>query len=177
MSPVVFLCYAGPASVAQRFAKCRTFGFLRTQRFYPNILVARARKLFIGGLFMHYEPTNSRRLTPSQRSALRRVVSFYRKRNAYTQCTSVRFELRQCGHFVSVSISTRRSDCQKYSPRQVFCAQSAHVFIGKRGGLRVVTAENGLGDGDNPRGRFAHELAHVRFMLAPLSRRRRRVAA
>jgi hypothetical protein len=44
----------------------------------------------------------------------------------------------------SVSLQTRRSDCQKYSPRQIVCRQYIHFFIGPRGGLAVATAEKGL---------------------------------
>lgn len=97
----------------------------------------------------------ARDLNPSQRRALRRIVDFYRERNSYSGCTSVRFALDACGRSVSVIVKTRRSDCDRYSPRAVICEERAHFFIGQRGGIRIASADSGLRD----------ESKHVAFML------------
>jgi hypothetical protein len=99
---------------------------------------------------------HTNQISPAQRRAIKRVIRFYRERNAYTGCTSVRIELNtESRFFVSLVVTTRRSDCEKYSPRQVVCAERAHVFVGKRGGLKVASAEANL----------RSNVGHVRAML------------
>lgn len=94
-------------------------------------------------------------MTKSQRASIIRIIRYYRERNSYTGCTSVRVVAEDCGSFISLSVETRRSDCEKYSQRQIVCNQSAHIFIGQRGGVDVKRATLGLG---------SHEEKHVQFM-------------
>ena len=87
-------------------------------------------------------------MNKSQRAAIIRVIRYYKSRNAYNGVTSVRVELEDYDYFISLMLTTRRSDCEKYSPRQVVCEQSAHIHIGKRGGIKVKRARNGLSIND-----------------------------
>lgn len=103
-----------------------------------------------------------RDLKPSQKNAVRRIVKFYKDRNDYNSVTSVRYDLVKCssGDYNSIwlTVNTRRSDCEKYSPRAVICNQYGNFNIGKRGGIKVSIASNGIGDRDD-------EKKHVSFML------------
>lgn len=90
---------------------------------------------------------NSRTLKTSERNALRRIVRFYKERNDYTGCTSVRIEItKPFGTFVCFNVRTRRSDCGKYSPRAVVCENYAAGTIGPRGGIILFNSKNGLTD-------------------------------
>jgi len=87
-----------------------------------------------------------RELNRSQRASLRRLLSYYRKRND-DGVTSVRFFLRRpFGRHFFVVVTTRRSDCDKYSPRAILCAARVHASIGPRGGIKINHAEHGLSD-------------------------------
>lgn len=86
----------------------------------------------------------SRELTKGARRALKRVVRVYKEMENYNGVTSVRFGLVDYSGTTYAVITTRRSDCQKYSPRSVLCSRRAHIRIGTRGGLKVLSAENGL---------------------------------
>lgn len=89
-------------------------------------------------------PVKNRDLNKSQRGAVSRILRFYRDHNDYSKVTSVRFELSQCGSCTFVLFDTRRSDCDKYSQRQVLCQQHGHFAIGVRGGIKVINARDGL---------------------------------
>ena len=103
-----------------------------------------------------YDRVNSHDLTPKQRRTLKRVIHFYKERNDYSGCTSVRFELtRPYRTFLSLVVTTRRSDCAEYSPRQVLSSQRGHFAIGIRGGLKLHNSESALND----------DSKHVRYML------------
>jgi len=99
--------------------------------------------------------TSSHQLTPPQRRAVKRIVRFYKDRNQYTGCTSIRIELDDHQYFATLYIKTHRSDCGRYSPRALMCDQYAGFHIGPRGGLKVTTAQSGLND----------EIKHVCKML------------
>jgi hypothetical protein len=94
-------------------------------------------------------------MTTAQRQAINRVVRFYRERNRYTGCTSVRVELKPATYGTWITVRTRRSDCDQYSPRASACSQYGHLLITKRGAIRIYSAEH------------AHrsERSHVAFML------------
>ena len=94
---------------------------------------------YIEGYIIMGKRIKSREMNKSQRNALRRVLHFIRQRNNYNGCTSVRFNLIDCGPFISVSTDTRRSDCDKHSPRAVTCQESGQFFIGRRGGLQIAS--------------------------------------
>lgn len=82
----------------------------------------------------------ARDLHPSQRKALMRVIWFIRNHER-DDVTSIRYAIRPLHKdSVSVTLMTRRSDCDRYSPRQVVCRIDMHVFIGKRGGITVADA-------------------------------------
>lgn len=83
-------------------------------------------------------------MTKAQRAAIIRVIRFYKDRNRYNGVTSVRIETENYEHFISLTVTTRRSDCEKYSPRQIISEQYAHIFIGKRGGIKVKRARSGI---------------------------------
>jgi hypothetical protein len=85
--------------------------------------------------------------TDLQRRALNRIIRFYRDRNSYDGVTSVRCTFNnEYESFVSVTVETRRSDCDKYSPRAVICAQRAHIMVTRRGKITVHSADSGLTD-------------------------------
>ena len=103
---------------------------------------------------------SSRELTPRQRRKVRRLVRWYRERNAYSGVTSVRFELYTYEDYCRlawITLKTWRSDCGKYSPRAIVCEQYLHAMIGPRGGLTIHTARNGIS---------RSEKTHVRKMLS-----------
>ena len=83
-------------------------------------------------------------LKPRQRRKLAHVVRWYKKENAYSGVTSIRFELLRYGSTTWITLRTRRSDCGKYSPRAIICEQYLHAMIGPRGGIKVYTARSGL---------------------------------
>ena len=93
--------------------------------------------------------TISKTITKSQRRALNRIIRFYRRENN-DGVTSVRISFPDANEdiakygFFFVCVKTRRSDCDKYSPRAILCEQSAMFKVGKRGGLKVMTAYDGL---------------------------------
>jgi len=87
---------------------------------------------------------SSRELNPRQRRKLRTLVRWYRERNNYSGVTSVRFLLVDYFGTIWITLTTRRSDCGKYSPRAILCEQYLHARIGPRGGVRVYTARSGL---------------------------------
>lgn len=89
---------------------------------------------------------SSRALNKNQRNAVARIVEFYKDKESYNGVTSIRFEITRCDDFVSMSLRTRRNDCEKFSPRQLLTGRSGQFFIGKRGGIRVARAEQGLGN-------------------------------
>lgn len=97
----------------------------------------------------------SRTLNKSQRRALRRILRFYRDRNSYTGCTSVRFKITRPYSAPSIVITTRRSDCSKYSPRAVVSDERAHFMLGPRGGIKLYSSNSGL----------RTDTTHVRKML------------
>lgn len=97
-------------------------------------------------------------MTPSQRQAINRIIRFYRERNRNNGVTSVRCEVKHMV-FVSLTIRTRRSDCEKHSPRQIVCEQYAHIFIGRRGRIEIADAAYGLGNRQQ-------EQKHLRHMLS-----------
>lgn len=103
-----------------------------------------------------FRTIHARDLNRRERLALKRVVHFVQDREAYNGVTSVRFEMNRCNYFVSVIITTRRSDCGKYSPRALMCDSRIHFFIGPRGGLTIKTAECGFGN--NSRAHFKRML-------------------
>jgi len=80
----------------------------------------------------------------SQRNAINRIIYFYRQRNCYNKVTSIKIKREDFGSFIAVIVRTRRSDCHEYSLRALMCDQYAHIFVGKRGGLRVMDATSGL---------------------------------
>lgn len=88
----------------------------------------------------------SRALNRRQRNALKRIVRVYREMEHYNGVTSVRFDLVDYEGTIYVTVTTRRSDCGKYSPRAIVCARRAHIKIGDRGGLKTLSAENGMSD-------------------------------
>ena len=94
-------------------------------------------------------------MTKSQRAAIINIIRFYRERNSYNGVTSVRIDIDESDGITSMRVDTRRSDCGKYSPRAIFMQQSAMFFIGKRGGIEVVRAEQGLDS----------ETDHVSYMV------------
>ena len=97
-----------------------------------------------------------RDLNKSQRRAVSRIYRQYVERVRYTGCTSVRFELKSLGHgLVSMTVDTRRSDCEKSSQRQIFCRESFHGIIRSRGAITVCRAECGLTNNE----------AHIAFMV------------
>ena len=84
-------------------------------------------------------------ITAAQRRRIIGIIHFFRNATRYTKCTSVRVLVNtEHKSFVSVVVKTRRSDCHKYSPRQVMTAMRMHGLIGKRGGLTVASAEDSL---------------------------------
>jgi hypothetical protein len=92
----------------------------------------------------------------SQRNAANRIVRFYRERNAFTKVTSTRVHLTTTEYgSIWIKVETRRSDCQKYSPRAVLTQQTAFIEIRSRGAIRVHSADSCLRD----------ERKHVAFML------------
>lgn len=103
-----------------------------------------------------HEKVTTRDINESQKRAVRRILQYYIQRNEYTHCTSVRFELvMTASSLLSIVVNTRRSDCQKYSPRQIICAQRLFAFIGIRGGIKVKSAET----------YHTSEIGHLRIML------------
>lgn len=100
-------------------------------------------------------------MTPSQRRAINQIIKFYRERNRYNGVTSVRCTVKHEHFFVSLTIQTRRSDCSQYSPRAVFSLQYAHVFIGKRGGISVPMALDGVTDAKAERVRVERMLRRL----------------
>ena len=89
--------------------------------------------------------TSSRTLSPAVRRALLRIVRYYRDRNNYSGCTSVRIEItKPFNTFVSFSVNTFRSDCGRNSPRGIMTEQYASGSIGPRGGITLYQARNGL---------------------------------
>lgn len=95
-------------------------------------------------------------ITPAQRRRIISAIRYYRSSNRYTGVTSVRVQVNtEYSAFVSVVIETRRSDCDRYSPRQVICRQRMHAMIGRRGGMKIASADDGL----------RSNLSHVRHML------------
>lgn len=85
------------------------------------------------------------KLNKSQRAAAIRVINRLREQESYNGVTSVRIEsLTDCEYFVSLVLSTRRSDCERNSHRQILNGKRLHAFIGPRGGLTVVNYESGL---------------------------------
>lgn len=83
-------------------------------------------------------------MNKAQRASIIRIIRFYRERNRYNGVTSVRVETKDFDYFISLTVTTRRSDCETFSHRAIVCEQSAHIFIGKRGGITVKRARNGL---------------------------------
>lgn len=105
----------------------------------------------------------ARDLNRRERLALYRVWRYFRDSQGYSGCTSVRYELhRVTASAVSLSVKTRRSDCAASSVRAVLCGESAHLFIGPRGGLRVASAETGI---CGTRKERASHRAHVARMV------------
>ncbi len=98
---------------------------------------------------------STRNITKGQRNAVKRVVRFYKERDA-DNLTSVRFELRRVtSSLLSLTVNTRRSDCGKYSQRAILCERRAHFMIGPRGGLKLHNSDTGMQD----------DSQHVRYML------------
>jgi len=93
---------------------------------------------------MNFDKVSSRQLNRSQRNRLASIVRWYRAYNAYSGVTSIRFKLHDCKAFISLTLTTRRSDCSKFSPRQIITQQRVHAFIGPRGGCKVMDATSGL---------------------------------
>ena len=94
-----------------------------------------------------HEPISAKALTPSQRRAVGRILAHYRESTAYSGCTSVRYKLRRIARrVVSVEFTTRRSDCDPYSPRAIVCEESGQFFIGPRGAIEVASASVGIHD-------------------------------
>lgn len=92
-----------------------------------------------------FETISSRELKPAQRARLARVVQYVRDRHASNGVTSIRFKIDRCKYFASVKLTTRRSDCGRYSPRALLCDWDLFFFIGPRGGLTIKRAEFGFG--------------------------------
>lgn len=96
---------------------------------------------------LQYDETrrSHRELNNLQRKSLRKILRFYRERNDYSGCTSVRFELtRPFSHnFYSLTVRTRRSDCDRNSVRAMACKQYGHFHIGPRGAIKVHSANSG----------------------------------
>lgn len=90
----------------------------------------------------------TKKYTQSQRRKLRLILRFYRERNSYNEVTSVRLKIPKEPRysFISVSVTTRRSDCSPNSPRAILCEQTAHFMVTKRGGVTVTEARNGFKD-------------------------------
>lgn len=87
----------------------------------------------------------SRTLTPGVRNALRRIIRYYRDRNNYSGCTSVRINItKPFGTFVSFHVTTFRSDCGRDSQRAILCEQDASGAIGPRGGITLYQAKHAL---------------------------------
>lgn len=90
-------------------------------------------------------PAERRQLNPMQRRAINRVIRFFRQTEAYSGCTSVRIRLNPTNYrVVWMHVTTRRSDCERYSPRALLCSWDAFIQIGKRGAIRVHSARHGL---------------------------------
>lgn len=94
---------------------------------------------------------NHNELTTSQRRRIISAIRFYRNRNRYNGCTSVRVKIDNTHgfsstlpRFVSMSLETRRSDCEQYSPRQVMTKQFMFAIIGRRGGMKIASASDSL---------------------------------
>lgn len=88
-----------------------------------------------------------RKFTARQKAKLNKIVRYYRNRNRYNGVTSVRARIDDvCAGIVAIAITTRRSDCDRYSPRQVLTAQEAYLFVGPRGGITVASARACLAD-------------------------------
>ena len=86
-------------------------------------------------------------MNKSQRKAIIRVIRYYRETNAYNGVTSVRVEVEPTDYGTYwITLKTRRSDCHPNSERALLCDQYAHISVGKRGALKVYTAQNGLSD-------------------------------
>jgi hypothetical protein len=107
-------------------------------------LLARVNRVDLDDQF---EIVHVRDLNPRERRGLRAVVRLVRNREAYNGVTSIRFKLERCGkYFVSATVTTRRSDCGKYSPRALMCDSRIFFFIGPRGGLTMKSVECGFGN-------------------------------
>ena len=97
------------------------------------------------------------KLTKTQRKSINKIIRFYRERNLYTKVTSVRIKLKDTDYGVKwLTVTTRRSDCDKNSMRAILCEDHAFIRIGKRGGITVSSAQNGLND----------HTKHVQVMLS-----------
>ena len=69
-----------------------------------------------------------RRLNPSQRATVNRLIRYYRGRVAYNGVTSVRLDIKHHDSFVSVYVQTWRSDCHRYSPAGRFESVDVRLY-------------------------------------------------
>ena len=95
-------------------------------------------------------------LTPTQRRKVNKIIRYFRNDERYNGVTSVRVELRKGYRYaVSLTVHTRRSDCERSSPRAVLCERYAHFTITRRGKTTLHSSYHGTRrDGE-----------HVAYML------------
>lgn len=74
-------------------------------------------------------------IKPSQRKALNKIIRFVRSNDSLARITSLKINV--FSGFLSVAIETDRTDCDKYSPRNVLSRVYFSAHIGAKGAIEV----------------------------------------
>lgn len=95
-------------------------------------------------------------LTPTQRKRINRIIRYFRNDERYNGVTSVRVEISKTyAYAISLVVRTRRSDCERSSPRAVYSERYTHFIITRRGEVTVCHSRRGVDD----------DQEHVAYML------------
>lgn len=93
-------------------------------------------------------------LTSRQRRSINRLIRYVRSRRSETS-RICKLDITHYESFVSISIETKRTDCDEYSPRMIYSSVYLSAQIGLGGLITISCAESG----------HVREDAHAAFML------------
>jgi hypothetical protein len=87
------------------------------------------------------------KLNRSQCLAVNRIEGFYNDcYDVLTDKAVVSVSVESLHGLVFVIARTTRTDCHEHSQRALFCERHSHCAIGRRGAIKVLSAEHGLSD-------------------------------
>lgn len=74
-------------------------------------------------------------IKPSQRKAINKIIRFVRSNDSIARITSLRIGINR--GFISLAIETDRTDCDKYSLRNVLSRIYFSAHIGAKGAIQI----------------------------------------